>query len=336
MTGETAQRKGERAPSESWVPALDRVLGWTLSVADRRPGLSILLFHRVLPAADPYRPGDLTAEQFEAVAGMLARNFAVMPLDEGIERLGKNALPPAALSITFDDGYRDNLDVAAPILAARGMVATFFVATGFLDGGWMFNDRIIEACKATTRTSAKLPVAGLEAMDLGAEQDRVAAAHAIISNVKYLPVDQRSAMVDQLEDQLEIRLQRGPMLDPTGVRRLRELGMTIGAHTVTHPILAKVDHRQARTEIFGSRTYLSELLREPIRLFAYPNGRPGQDYRPEHMQIVVEAGFASAVNTSPCIARPDMSAFELPRFTPWDKTAWRFGARLALTRMSVL
>jgi hypothetical protein len=200
----------------------------------------------------------------------------------------------------------------------------------------MFNDRIIEACKRTNQASVQLTIPGLDELSLATEQRRVATAHAIISKVKYLPLEERSARVAQLEERLESKRERGPMLDPKGVKRLRDLGMTIGAHTVTHPILAKVDDTQARAEIFGSKTYLTELLREPIRLFAYPNGRPGQDYGPEHRDLVAQAGFASAVNTSASTARPGMNSFELPRFTPWDKTALRFGARLALTRMSLI
>lgn len=312
----------------------DRVFRMTLSVADRRPGLSILLFHRVLDLADPFRPGDLTASQFTTVAAMLARNFCPLSLEEGIERLGRNALPRAAVSITFDDGYRDNVDVAAPILTAHGLTATFFIATGFLDGGSMFNDRIIEACKRTSHTSTSLPAVGFETVDLGTVQDRVAAAHAIIGKAKYLPFDQRSALVAQLEDQLGVRPDGGPMLDPESLRRLRNMGMTIGAHTVTHPILARVDDTKASAEIHESRAHLLEVLREPVRVFAYPNGRPGQDYGTKHVRMVAEAGFESAVSTTPVTARPGTSVYELPRFTPWDKAAWRFAARLGLTRMS--
>ncbi len=110
------------------VPALDRLFRWTLSVADRRPGLSILLFHRVLAVADPFRTGDMTAAQFEVVIANIARNFSILPLEEGIERLRNNSLPRAALSITFDDGYRDNLDVATPNPRRESIGATFFIA----------------------------------------------------------------------------------------------------------------------------------------------------------------------------------------------------------------
>ena len=275
----------------------------------------------------------MTAAQFEAVISNLARTFSVLPLEEGIKRLRNYSLPPAALSITFDDGYRDNLDVAMPILVAHGLSATFFIATGFLDGGWMWNDRIIEACKRTERTTTSMPSLGFESIDLRNENERVAAAHALIDKAKHLPFDEREATVAQLESQLDVRLDRGPMLDPEGLRRMRDQGMAIGAHTVLHPILTEIDDTRARAEIHEGRDHLVDILREPVRLFAYPNGRPARDYGAKHVDLVVQAGFEAAVSTSPLTARPGMNPYELPRFTPWDRTGWRFAARLALRRI---
>ena len=73
--------------------------------------------------------------------------FNVIPLEEGVAGIKSGKLPPRALSITFDDGYANNATVAAPILKRLGLHATFFIATGFLDGGRMFNDTVIEAVR---------------------------------------------------------------------------------------------------------------------------------------------------------------------------------------------
>jgi peptidoglycan/xylan/chitin deacetylase (PgdA/CDA1 family) len=308
------------------------LLRWTRLV-DRRPGLSILLFHRVLADHDPFRPGDLTATEFEAIIEVLANNFTVLPLDEAVARLQANSLPRAAASITFDDGYRDNLEVATPILARHGVTASIFITTGFLNGEWMFNDRVIEACRRTKRTSAVFRPLVHESIDLSSEAARVAAAHAMLDKAKYLDFDARIAAVAELEDRLEVQLDRGPMLDPDGVRHLRDAGMAIGAHTVDHPILTRIDDASARAQIQESRQQLVDLLREPVTQFAFPNGQPGKDYGSAHVHMVVESGFECAVSTSPCTARPGMSLFELPRFTPWDKAPWRFAARLAMKRV---
>ena len=323
-----------KARSEAyWRTRLERIRRWSLRAADRRPGLSILLFHRVLAERDPFRPGDLTASEFDGIVSILAGTFTVLPLDEAVTRLEANALPRGALAVTFDDGYRDNLDVAAPILAAHRVPATVFVSTGFLDGRWMFNDRVIEACKLTRCTSAPFPSLGVEPLDLSTVKARVAAAHAILDNAKYLEFDERHAAVAELEHRLDVRHGRGPMLDEDGIRRLRASGVTIGAHTVDHPILANLDDAAARAQIHQSRERLIDILREPVAQFAYPNGQPGRDYGRAHVAMVKEAGFRCAVSTAPCTARPGMDRYELPRFTPWDKTGWRFAARLLAMRI---
>ena len=89
------------------------------------------------------------------------RTFNVIPLREGVAGLKAGRLPARALSITFDDGYANNESIAAPILARLGLHATFFIATGFLDGGRMFNDTIIETVRAARGTELDLQALGL-------------------------------------------------------------------------------------------------------------------------------------------------------------------------------
>ncbi len=107
--------------------------------------LSILIFHRVLPERDPLFPGEPTAAEFDALLDHLKRRFSVLPLAEGISASMITRFPRPALAMTFDDGYADNLAVAAPLLRKHGIPATLFVATGYLDGGVMWNDVVIAA-----------------------------------------------------------------------------------------------------------------------------------------------------------------------------------------------
>jgi len=79
----------------------------------------------------------------------ISQDFKVMPLGEAIALLRENRLPPKAVAITFDDGYFDNHAVALPILQRHGLTATFFICSGYLDDGLMFNDLITEAVRQT-------------------------------------------------------------------------------------------------------------------------------------------------------------------------------------------
>jgi peptidoglycan/xylan/chitin deacetylase (PgdA/CDA1 family) len=109
--------------------------------------------------------------------------------------------------------------------------------------------------------------------------------------------------------------------------------MEIGAHTHSHPILAEVPLDLARNEIARGRERLEEITRAPVRVFAYPNGRPLRDYRSEHATLVRELGFEGAVTSAWGAARAGDDLFQIPRFTPWDRPNWRFGLRLAKTRL---
>jgi len=117
------------------------------SPAGQRAGLSILVFHRVLPEPDPLFPNEVDAQRFDALLGWVKDWFSVLPLEEAVERLQRNRLPERAAAITFDDGYADNYAVALPILQRQGLSAMFFIATGFLNGGRMFNDTAIETVR---------------------------------------------------------------------------------------------------------------------------------------------------------------------------------------------
>ncbi len=84
---------------------------------------------------------------------------------------------------------------------------------------------------------------------------------------------------------------------------MRRAGMLIGAHTVTHPILAKLEPSDVRKEISGSKQFLESILEEEINLFAYPNGRPDLDFQMKDAAIVKELGFKAAVTTAWGVAR---------------------------------
>ena len=109
------------------------------------PCLSILIFHRVHAKADLLFPEEPDAARFDRLMRFVAGAFKVMTLGEAVTALADGKLPPRALVITFDDGYADNAEVALPILLRHGLKASFFVSTGFLDGGRMWNDSVI-AC----------------------------------------------------------------------------------------------------------------------------------------------------------------------------------------------
>jgi peptidoglycan/xylan/chitin deacetylase (PgdA/CDA1 family) len=294
----------------------------------RRP-LSILIYHRVLPAPDPIAHDEVDAAMFDWQMRLLKGSFRILPLDEAIGRLQQGTLPRRALAITFDDGYADNVTIALPILQRHGLQATFFIATGFLDGGRMWNDSIIETFRAARGDVLDLDRLGLGRHPIGTMGQRRTAIDAVIAKVKYRPIGARLEMVEAIREAAAVSLPDDLMMSTDQVYTLHRAGMTIGGHTCGHPILASVPDHEARVEIVEGRRTLADIVGEPISLFAYPNGRPGTDYDARHVRIVREAGFTAAVTTSWGAARRDGDRFQLPRFTPWDRSAARFLLRLA-------
>ncbi|MCB1954757.1 MAG: polysaccharide deacetylase family protein [Rhodocyclaceae bacterium] len=307
------------------------MLGPAIRLASRRGDnarLSILIFHRVLSEPDPLFPGEICAESFEQIVKWLSAWFKILPLSQGIERLAAGTLPRGSAAITFDDGYADNLLHAQPILERHHACATLFVAAGFLDGGIMWNDRIIEAVRRSGQESLSLPELGVGALSLEDIAARRVSIDTLIGRLKYLEPEARDDAVGLIVERSHVELPSNLMLTSEQLRDLHDRGMDIGAHTVNHPILARTSPNVAKREIGEGRDRLEGLIGERVSLFAYPNGRPGTDYLPEHVALVESFGFDAAVSTSWGVSSQSSPRFELPRFTPWDRTRTRFGARL--------
>jgi peptidoglycan/xylan/chitin deacetylase (PgdA/CDA1 family) len=302
-----------------------------MSPPGARARLSVLIFHRVLPAPDPLFPQEMHATRFSEICGWLRNMFNVLPLDEAAQRLQAGTLPSRAAAVTFDDGYADNCQVAMPILKRHQLTAAFFVSTGFIDGGCMWNDVVIEAVRQTRRSSLQLEdVLGQRFAHVQVEssEDKRDAISAMIGHLKYLPVAARLECVGQLASKAEVTPPTDLMMTSDELRTLHRAGMQIGAHTVSHPILATLDRTSATREISEGKMVLEKILGDRVRLFAYPNGKPSVDYTPESVAIVRELGFDAACSTHWAAATADTDVFQIPRFTPWDHTEFRFGARL--------
>lgn len=293
--------------------------------------LSILFYHRVLPESDPLQPDIPDAELFRRHMRWLRRFYRVLPLAEAVTLLARGRLPRRAVAITFDDGYRDNYEVALDILRELDLSATFFISSGFLDGGRMWNDTVIETVRRLPETELTFEPCDIRDLPLCSMSQRRWAVAQLLAELKYRPLAQRQELCETLAAQLNQPLPR-LMMTREQVRGLRRAGMEIGAHTVHHPILKRLAAATARAEIEQSKQALEEILGEPVRLFAYPNGKMGQDFGPEHAAMVAESGFQAAVTTDWGTADAATDPYGLPRFTPWDRQPWRFAARLAWQR----
>lgn len=302
-----------------------------LSPPGNRNKLLILAFHRVLDAPDPVVPGGMDAATFELQIATLAEHFNVLPLTEAAALMRTARLPARAAAITFDDGYADNAHVALPILLRYGVTATFFIATGFLDGGRMFNDTVIECIRRAPAGALELEELGLGSHRLDDDGDRARVIGEVLAQVKRLAPQAREDRVTALAAHVGASLPDDLMMRSEDVRRLHEAGMEIGGHTVNHPILTSLAPDQAEEEIVAGRRRLAEIIGVPIRSFAFPNGRPVADYDHRHVAILRRLGFEAAVTTAWGCATRESDPLQLPRVMPWDRSELRLVLRLLRT-----
>lgn len=289
-----------------------------------------MIFHRVLARPDELRPSEPDTARFEQVMRWVRSWFSVVPLESIASVSASAELPPRPLAITFDDGYADNYTLALPILQKLGLTATFFIAPGFLNGGRMFNDSVIEAIRQATESHLDLRDIGMESYPVGTLAERLATIDQVLRKLKYLSLEARAERVAAIAAKLGAKLPDDLMMSDAQVIAMRHAGMSIGAHTMSHPILAAVDDAVARAEILESKQHLESMLGERVDLFAYPNGRPKQDYAGAHVTMAREAGFKAAVSTAAGVFRGGGDLFQIPRFTPWDRSQLRFAIRFVL------
>lgn len=285
--------------------------------------LSILIYRRVLAQADPLFPDTVDATRFELHLRQLRRWCHVLPLGQAVRRLQERSLPSRTVCITFDGGYADHAGVALPLLQRYSMPATFFVASGFLDGGYSWVDAVVELVRKAAGPRLDLSCSGLGAYDVACNVRRRAVIDLLLAALSTLPPVERLTRVRSMA-----RCITPTMLSSDQLIALHRAGMEIGAHTVTQQALATLSNAEARAEIANSRARLEEIVQAPVRLFSYPEGKPGADFEKRHANMLRSAGFDAAVTTAPGAARHASDPFELPRFMPQDRSRSGFLLRL--------
>lgn len=289
--------------------------------------LFILIYHRVLDEPDYMRPGEVDKAAFTWQMELLAKHFNVLPLHEALERLQTDTLPSRAVCITFDDGYADNYTNALPILKQFNLKATFFIANGFLDGGRMWNDTVLESVRNYWGSVLDLSEIGLGRFEVADELQKSQAASQIIAQIKHLPFKEREEFTSYIASQ-SLNLPDDLMMTSEQLIQLHQSGMEIGGHTINHPILAKLDDETSEQEVRHNKLFLEQLLNVKLRFFAYPNGKSNIDYKQQHVQMIKEIGFEAAVSTDWGVCTNNSDPWQLPRFTPWDSSPAKFIVRM--------
>lgn len=316
-------------PVHSSLPArLIRAAGTMFTPFQDADRLCVLNYHRILAQPDPLLDDEPTVETFRWQMRLVARYFNVLSLPDAIARLSAGRLPPRAVCITFDDGYRSVHDLAMPVLNEFGLPATVFVSTAYLDSGTMWNETIADAVRRLPDGAVDLSGAGLGMRELRTSDDRRNLLNELTAHAKYMPPAERQALTERLMAMVGGGGADSLMLTPEMIRTMAAQRFEIGAHTVSHPILTSISDDAARHEIEQCKRDLETITGAPVRYFAYPNGKVGKDFDERHKEMVRSAGFAAAFSTEVGPAVRGRDLFQLPRSRPWDANPFLFGLRL--------
>ena len=301
------------------------------SKAPRVFPFGVLLYHRVNSDLDPYFPG-MSTSVFDAQMAYLARNYKVLSLGEILRRMQNGSeIEPYTIAITFDDGYRDNLTHAHPILKKYQLPATLFVATGYIGSTEaMWNDQVSWAFKRTARKDFTFEVANQRSfLSLKSEKDRIRSLSALLEILKEASDSEKSRIVDYVVTEFDVEKQSCPsrMLDWTELRQMVEEGWEVGSHTVNHVILTRVEPAAAIEELRRSKETLEMRLQRPIRSFAYPNGKQS-DFDLTIKNLVRQAGYTIAVTTLDGLNDRSTDPFEMHRRSPWEPHLPRFALNM--------
>jgi peptidoglycan/xylan/chitin deacetylase (PgdA/CDA1 family) len=263
--------------------------------------LRILAYHRIgyLHNEDGSLDPSLlntTPNQFGEQMSYLKKNYYIVSAEELLHVIQtKGGLPPRSVMVTFDDGYLDFKKHAWPVLKGMQIPAVLFVATNFMDGTgrWFWWDALYNAFTHTRCTSLVLPPYGQ--WKLGNEDQRRQAGSEVKSILMNLDHENAMELLGQVISELDESIPKKQLLlNWEDLRSLQQEGLTIAAHTRSHPILSRVSMSVVRDEVTGSLQDLRENLGETLPIFAYPVGHQ-VDLTQQLPELLQKEGIQAAV-----------------------------------------
>lgn len=313
---------------------LKRVLG----------GGVVLLYHRVAETARDPQLLCVSPRHFAEHLEVLSQRCHPVSVAEMLRRAREGRSLRGLVALTFDDGYADNLHSAKPLLERYGIPATVFVVvehvrTGrefwwdelehlFLRGGGVSPASAADSPGKTGQRRGR-------GEDRGAREERI--YRTVYGRLRYFSPGWRRVVLDRLWRAtgagLEETPTRGcPLHRPLTVEELRQLvdgGLVrVGAHTLNHPVLAKLAPEEQEREIMRSKAELEEMTGASVDGFAFPYGGAG-DYTQVTVDLVRSAGFAWACANRPGRVERRTDPYQVPRFLVRDWDGEEFERRLA-------
>ncbi len=288
-----------------------------------RRSLGVLCYHGVVEgdrSAERALYGNtVSSEEFRRQLEYLAGRFTPVSGDDLIAALwGSKALPENPVVVTFDDGYRNNVTYAAPILQRMGIPAVFHLATGYIGNrSILWTDEILLRVLDWPDSVLRTPIGSVRLPDPAERSERLRVARRIGQACKRIPVESRDEFLASLRSKTPpIPSRYDPethdFMSWDEARRLARQGFAIGSHTVSHPILTGLVREKLAAELRGSRATIERRTGVSCEILAYPNGSRA-DYSDLVMQEAETAGYRIAFSVEDRRAGSQPPRFAVPR-----------------------
>jgi glycosyltransferase involved in cell wall biosynthesis/peptidoglycan/xylan/chitin deacetylase (PgdA/CDA1 family) len=275
-----------------------------------RASWTLLTYHRIGDPTEDGGPDKVSRVRFRRQLRYVRRRYEVVPVGEALQRMAGGEVPSRPfLSITFDDGYRDNVTEALPIL-------------------------VQEVCRATLYPTVEAVRSGLApwthrlAVDLGAAAGS-RRVNEMVDRAKRLPdADRQRLCVEADRISGGAGRRAAAMLRPEDLRAWAEAGMEIGSHTVDHRILSRMNPEDRRRDLRASRAALEDLAGAAVVHLAYPNGG-SDDFDEGTKQDARDVGYHSAVTTVEGVNGPGFDRMEIRRIAGAEDSLPVFSMRIS-------
>lgn len=296
-----------------------------------RNKINILMLHGVIDSGvnSSWRPlwRRVSCNRLDRYLGMLSRYYKFITLDDAVDMLsGKKKIEHNCIVVTFDDGYRNNIKYALPILKKHGILATIFIATKYTTERLAFPiDRLDYALQNAHIDGRTIEVGNNNIVISASRREDLEKSYSDLRDIFREEYDIEIACIQGLNELAEVlEDESGKSLldifetdDWSGlltwdeIRESNKLGIDYGSHTIDHFRLAQLDTDEMLHQLGESKAILENELKEQCKHLCYPVG----SYNSETVRISRECGYESGVTTEPGLNKQGDNLFTLKRIS---------------------
>jgi peptidoglycan/xylan/chitin deacetylase (PgdA/CDA1 family) len=286
------------------------------------PRFLILCYHRIGLGGIPFY-SQLQTSQFEQQMRYLRRSCRIIPLDQLVSELNQGIGSGPSVAVTFDDGYFGTYTEAFPVLRKYEVPATVYLAAECIESGEVaWYDRVFLTMQVMAKKYYEIKVPRYRRFELNSPESRLTAATDLIRYLRTLPNERRIEECAALEKQVSLPPSqlKNRMMNWDQVREMQRAGISFEAHTMTHPVLSRLDSQSLHYELSESKRIIERRTQTQVSHFAYPFGRT-EECGESTGEVLSKLSFRSAVTTMWGVNTAEVHPYRLRRVQIGENTS---------------